>query len=187
MRLISWNCQGAFKKKADLILALHPDILVVQECEHPNRHFYNPTNKKPDSQYWYGDSKHKGICIHSFNDYKFELLQNFNPKFRYILPFRVTGHWQAFTLFAIWAMSNKENYNARYIGQVWLVELLSDSFNYIGYGIINSPMWDILFISEQMISDSFEFDNKKYYTPYVKIFEYGFERKGILSNLLRNH
>ncbi len=120
MRLISWNCQGAFRKKADLILALHPDILVVQECEHPDKYVYNPTNKKPDSQYWYGDSKHKGICIHSFNDYKFELLPNFNPKFRYILPFRVTGHGQTFTLFAIWAMSNKENYDARYIGQVWL-------------------------------------------------------------------
>jgi exodeoxyribonuclease III len=61
MRLISWNCQGAFRKKADLILELHPDILVVQECEHPDKYVYNPTNKKPDSQYWYGDNKHIGV------------------------------------------------------------------------------------------------------------------------------
>jgi exodeoxyribonuclease III len=120
MRLISWNCQGAFRKKADLILALHPDILVIQECEHPDKYIYNPGNKNPDSQYWYGDSKHKGICILSFKDYKFELLPIFNPKFRYILPFYVTGHGKTFTLFAIWAMNNKENYDARYIGQVWL-------------------------------------------------------------------
>jgi exodeoxyribonuclease III len=119
MRLISWNCQGAFRKKADLILALQPDILVVQECEHPDKYFNYLTNKKPDSVYWDG-IKHKGICMLSFNDYKFELLQNFNPVFRYILPFRVTGHGQTFILFAIWAMSNKENYEARYIGQVWL-------------------------------------------------------------------
>src|ERR1035437_2234802 len=120
MRLITWNCQGAFRKKADLILAHHPDILVIQECEHPDKFVYNGTNKKPNSLYWYGDSRQKGICMHSFNDYKFELLPNFNPKFRYILPFRVTGHGQTFTLFAIWAMSNNENYEARYIGQVWL-------------------------------------------------------------------
>jgi len=36
MRLIFWNCQGAFRKKADIIMAQRPDILVVQECEHPD-------------------------------------------------------------------------------------------------------------------------------------------------------
>lgn len=146
MRLISWNCQGAFRKKNDLILAYHPDILVVQECEHPDKYVYKPTIKKPDSSYWYGDYKHKGICIHSFNDYKFELLPNFNPKFRYILPFRVTGHGQTFNLFAIWAMSNKENYEARYIGQVWLAinyysELLNDSTILIG-DFNSNKIWD---------------------------------------------
>jgi exodeoxyribonuclease III len=146
MRLITWNCQGAYRKKADLILAHHPDILVVQECEHPDKYVYTTTNKRPDSQYWHGDSKHKGICIHSFNDYKIELLQIFNPKFRYILPFRVTGHGQDFTLFAIWAMSNKENYYARYIGQVWLAidyysELLKGSTILVG-DFNSNKIWD---------------------------------------------
>lgn len=146
MRLITWNCQGAYRIKADLILAHHPDILVVQECEHPDKYVYSPTYKRPDSQSWYGDSRHKGICIHSFNDYKVELMQHFNPKFRYILPFRVTGHGQTFTLFAIWAMSNKENYDARYIGQVWLAidyyaDLLKDSTILIG-DFNSNKIWD---------------------------------------------
>jgi exodeoxyribonuclease-3 len=145
MRLISWNCQGAFRKKADIILSHHPDILVVQECEHPDKYVYSPTNKKPNSQYWHG-VKHKGICIHSFNDYKFELLPVFNPIFRYILPFHVTGHGQSFTLFAIWAMSNKENYEARYIGQVWLAinyyaDLLGGSTILIG-DFNSNKIWD---------------------------------------------
>jgi exodeoxyribonuclease III len=106
MRLITWNCQGAFRNKADLIRALHPDILIIQECEHPDKIVFNSSTNKPDSQYWSGDSKHKGICIFTFNGYKLELLTNFNPKFRYILPFRVTGPEIAFTLFAIWAMGN---------------------------------------------------------------------------------
>lgn len=146
MRLISWNCQGAYRKKTESILALRPDILVVQECEHPDKYIYTQTSSKPDSQYWYGDSRHKGICVHSFNGYKIDLLPNFNPKFRYILPFCVTGHGQSFTLFAIWAMSNKEHYEARYIGQIWLAinyyaELLKG--NTILVGDFNSnKIWD---------------------------------------------
>ncbi|MBK7627459.1 MAG: endonuclease/exonuclease/phosphatase family protein [Bacteroidales bacterium] len=146
MRLITWNCQGAFRKKADLILAYNPDILVVQECEHPDKYVYNPTIKKPDSQYWYGDSRHKGICIHSFNEYKFELLPEFNPKFRYVLPFRITGNGHSFTLFAIWAMSSKENYDARYIGQVWLAinyytDLLAGTTILVG-DFNSNKIWD---------------------------------------------
>lgn len=146
MRLITWNCQGAFRKKADLILAHHPDILVVQECEDKEKYVYNPTYKGPVLSFWYGDNRHKGICIHSFSDYKFELLPIFNPEFRYILPFRVTGFSQTFTLFAIWAMSNKENYYARYIGQVWLAinyyaELLSGSTILIG-DFNSNKIWD---------------------------------------------
>jgi len=144
MRLITWNCQGAFRKKADLILPNKPDILVVQECEHPDKCI--STTNKPNSTYWYGDNKHKGICLFSFNDYKFELLPDFNPKFRYILPFRVTGYEQTFTLFAIWTMSNKENYEARYIGQLWLAinyyaDLLIGSTILVG-DFNSNKIWD---------------------------------------------
>ena len=146
MKLITWNCQGAFRKKADHILAFHPDILVVQECEDPDKYGYNLNNKKPDFQYWYGDNRHKGICVLSFSEYKFELLPGFNPEFRYILPFRVTGKGLSFTLMAIWAMSNKENYEARYIGQVWLAinyysELLRETTILVG-DFNSNKIWD---------------------------------------------
>jgi exodeoxyribonuclease-3 len=120
MRLITWNCQGAFRKKADFILPLQPDILVVQECEHPNKLKFSQTNKEPNDFYWHGDNANKGIGIFSYSDYKFELLPDFNPIFRYIIPLKVTGNGHSFILLAVWAMDNKENYDARYIGQVWL-------------------------------------------------------------------
>jgi len=119
MRLITWNCQGAFRKKAESILSYKPDILIVQESEHPDKCLFSSTNTTPTSFYWYGDSLNKGIGVYSYSDYKIELLTEFNSEFRYILPFRITGHGHTFLLFAIWAMSNKENYEARYIGQVW--------------------------------------------------------------------
>jgi exodeoxyribonuclease III len=146
MKLISWNCQGAFRKKADLILALQPDILIIQECEHPDKFKFLSSNQKLNDQYWYGDRVQKGIGIFSYSDYKFELLPVFNPEFRYILPFRVTGFGHSFTLFAIWAMNNRENREARYIGQIWLAinhyaDLLSDSIILIG-DFNSNKIWD---------------------------------------------
>lgn len=48
MKLITWNCQGAFRKKADIILLQQPDILVVQECEHPDNLVFNSTTQRPN-------------------------------------------------------------------------------------------------------------------------------------------
>ncbi len=120
MRLITWNCQGAFRKKAEHILHLKPDILVVQECEHTDKMDFHAFIRKPFDFHWFGDNHHKGIGIFSFADYTFELLPQYNSKFRYILPFRVTGKDESFLLFAIWAMDSKENYKERYVGQIWL-------------------------------------------------------------------
>lgn len=146
MKLITWNCQGAFRNKAEIILSYRPDILVVQECEHPDKLFFSSTTQRPNDFYWYGNNIHKGICIFFYSDYKFELLENFNPEFRYILPFRVTGHGQDITFFAIWAMDNKENYEARYIGQIWLAvnyyaDLLGNSTILIG-DFNSNKIWD---------------------------------------------
>ncbi len=99
--------------------SLSPDILIVQECEHSDKLEFNPAITKPTDSYWYSDGGRKGLGVFSFSGYTFELLPGFNPEFRYVLPFRVNGNGQSFTLFAIWAMNNKERREARYIGQVW--------------------------------------------------------------------
>ncbi len=143
MRIISWNCQGAFRKKVDLVLNYNPDIIVVQECEcEDNLKF----NKKPNDFFWYGNNIHKGIGVFSYSDYKFELLEIFNPVYRYIIPIHVTGYGHSFILFAIWAMGNKENWEARYIGQIWLAinyytSLLNNSVILIG-DFNSNKIWD---------------------------------------------
>lgn len=146
MKLISWNCQGAFRKKVDIILMHKPDILIVQECECIDKLVFSSATQRPINFYWHGDNVHKGIGIFSYSDYKFELLELFNPEFRFILPFRVTGHGHTFTLFAIWAMNNKENREARYIGQIWLAinhysDLLGKSTILIG-DFNSNKIWD---------------------------------------------
>ncbi len=146
MKIITWNCQGAFRKKIDFILKQQPDILVVQECENPDKLLFKSGTQQPNDFHWLGDSSHKGIGIFSFSNFSFERLEIFNPEFRYILPFRVIAQGQRFTLFAIWAMNNKENREARYIGQVWLAinyyaKLLGDSTLLIG-DFNSNKIWD---------------------------------------------
>lgn len=120
MKLITWNCQGAFRKKAHVILEHKPDILIVQECECPDKLVYKPAGPQPSQIHWHGENPNKGIGILSYSNYKFEVLNDFNPAFRYVIPLQVTGNGQSFLLFAIWAMPSKTNPHERYIGQIWL-------------------------------------------------------------------
>lgn len=146
MRIIEWNCQGAFRNKNEQVLKLNPDILVVPECENGERLKFGKLTPKPTDFFWYGDKPNKGIAIFSYSNYKFELLKEFNPKFRYIIPLKVFNEKESFLLFAIWAMDNKKNPLARYIGQIWLaINYYSDLLNYntILIGDFNSnQIWD---------------------------------------------
>lgn len=87
MRIISWNCQGVFRKKADSILSFAPDILVVQECEHPDKIL----NSKATDFLWFGDNQNKGLGIFSFSNYRFTLLDCHTLDYKFIVPISVTG------------------------------------------------------------------------------------------------
>jgi len=118
MRLISWNCQGAFRKKADIILTQRPDILVIQECEHPDKLIFSLGTQTPNDFLWFGDYTHKGLAVFSYGNYKFKLIENHNPHIKIISPIYVTGGNFEFTLFAIWA-NNRNDPDGQYVEQVW--------------------------------------------------------------------
>lgn len=48
MRIISWNCQGAFRLKNTEILKLNPDILIVLECEQGDKLQFGRFTKQPN-------------------------------------------------------------------------------------------------------------------------------------------
>ncbi len=118
MKIITWNCQGAFRKKVEAILLLHPDILVVQECEHPDKLNFNASIRQPNDLLWFGDNQHKGLGVFSYSGYKFQLLDQHNAEIKYVIPISVTGGQLDFTLFAIWA-NNRNDPDGQYIEQVW--------------------------------------------------------------------
>jgi exodeoxyribonuclease III len=118
MKLITWNCQGAFRKKAEAILLQQPDILVIQECEHPDKLVFNSATQRPNDLLWFGDSPHKGLGVFSYSNYKFQLFEHHNPEIKIVLPISVTGGQFDFTLFAIWA-NNRNDPDGQYVEQVW--------------------------------------------------------------------
>lgn len=118
MKIITWNCNMAFRKKAAFIAAHRPDVLIVPECEHPDTLRLNPEMPVPTGMLWYGHNKHKGIGIFSYNGYTLKRLRNYNADLKMVIPVAVKGANSSFTLYAIWA-NNPGDPDGQYVEQVW--------------------------------------------------------------------
>ena len=106
----------AFRKKAHLILGEKPDILIVPECEHPDKLLRVELNAK--TVLWHGKNKSKGLAVFSFGDYQLSLMPIHNEDIHIVCPIEVTGGEIDFILLAAWAQPNID-YDYRYIGQIW--------------------------------------------------------------------
>lgn len=118
MKIITWNCNMAFRKKAVYILAHNPDILIIPECEHPDKLPFVENTPIPTDFIWMGDNKNKGLGIFSYSHFRFKVLRNHNPNLKTIIPVKVTGNDVQFTLFAIWA-NNPTDPDGQYVEQIW--------------------------------------------------------------------
>src|SRR5688572_17833398 len=108
----------AYRKKAEFILSYKPDIIVIPECEHPDKLIFKNGITPPNDILWYGTNQNKGLGVFSYGNFKFELLNVHNPEIKTVLPIAVTNGKIEFVLFAIWAYNSSDpGYN--YIGQVW--------------------------------------------------------------------
>ncbi|MBL7887130.1 MAG: endonuclease/exonuclease/phosphatase family protein [Flavobacterium sp.] len=146
MKLITWNCNMAFRKKAEPILAYYPDIIVVPECENPEKLIFDKDHLIPRDSVWYGTNPNKGLGVFSYAEYKLKLLDCHNPDFKNILPIAVSGGKIDFILFAIWA-NNPEDKDGQYITQIWkafhFYESLLTENSAIFIGDFNSnSIWD---------------------------------------------
>jgi exodeoxyribonuclease III len=118
MKIITWNCNMAFRRKAAFILAHQPDILVVPECEHPDKLIFPEGTPTPTDMLWFGSNKNKGLGIFSYSNFRFKLLRNHDPALKMIIPIAVSGGPFDFTLYAVWA-NNPDDPDGQYVEQVW--------------------------------------------------------------------
>jgi exonuclease III len=119
MKFITWNASMRFRDKIDNILSFNADILVIPECEAPEKWRGKNHHKDINQFLWFGDNLNKGIGILNLNDaFNIKLHPFYNKDFRYIIPLIVTGK-QSFLLFAVWSQLTKSKYDS-YIGQIFL-------------------------------------------------------------------
>lgn len=146
MKIITWNCNMAFRNKAELILQHKPDILVVPECEHPDKLNINSFSIQPTDVLWFGANQNKGLGIFSFNTYKLKLLDNHNSEIKMVIPIAVSGGKEDFTLYAVWANHPKDP-DGQYVEQVWKAlihyeSLLSENNNILIGDFNSNTIWD---------------------------------------------
>jgi exodeoxyribonuclease-3 len=119
VKVFSWNCNMAFREKARKALALKPDLLVIPECECPDKLELDSDVKQPSQMVWVGDNPNKGLGVFSYSDFKLDLHDTYDPCIKYVAPIVVSGKVH-FNLLAVWATNNKKDHDRRYIAQVWL-------------------------------------------------------------------
>ena len=108
----------AFRKKAGYLMDFDPDILVITECEHPEKLLSRDEIKKPTNILWFGKNLHKGLGVFSYNKYRIRLLDCHNTNLQLIAPIEVTKGNLQFILFAVWA-NNPTDPDGQYVEQIW--------------------------------------------------------------------
>ncbi len=136
----------AFRKKADLILTYKPDILIVPECEHPDKLLFPIGTLNPTDTLWFGKNQNKGLAIFSYSNFRFTVLDNHNQDLQMIIPIAVTDGQFDFNLFAIWA-NNPTDRNGQYIEQIWKAvhhykDLLTDTKTILVGDFNSNTIWD---------------------------------------------
>lgn len=140
MKILTWNCNGAFRTKIDLLKEFSADILVIQECENPETSKDNKYKSWATNYIWTGENQNKGLAI--FADNRIKLIKNDwdSNGLKYFISCRVNDN---FNLIAVWCHGDTLDF--QYIGQFWkYLQLNKSKFeNCIITGDFNSnSIWD---------------------------------------------
>ena len=88
MRIVSWNCNGAFRKKLHLLEELNADVLVIQECEDPVQCRDTHYKQWATNHLWVGDNKNKGLGVFAKSGVRLEPLNLDSGRLQLFLPDR---------------------------------------------------------------------------------------------------
>lgn len=141
MKLITWNCNGAFRKKFHLIEPLCADITIIQECEDPKQSNNKDYVSWAKNYLWFGDNKNKGLGIFFKDGVSYQENEWNKGGNKYFISAKVNN---SFDVIAVWThYANSPNFG--YIGQFWKFLQLNKPLmtNCIIAGDFNSnKFWD---------------------------------------------
>lgn len=119
MKILTWNCNGAFRKKFKFLLNFDADIFIIQECEDPSLCKDEDYRKFALNSIWIGNNKNKGLGVFAKESILLEKIdcidEYLDLSIRLFLPIRVN---HTFNLIAVWAHYNNSP-TFGYIGQLW--------------------------------------------------------------------
>lgn len=163
MRIVTWNCKGAFHRKHDFTAGLHPDVLVVPECEKLSAITHQLGSRPVQSFEWFGINPRKGLAVLSYGEYTLTVHPGYNAdsEFRWIVPICVSGP-VSFTLFAVWTLPLGDQ-DGRY------VRPLFDAFEFYKPLIDNS---EVVWAGDFNSSYVFDTPSRKYkFRDFVALLE----------------
>lgn len=132
MKIVTWNCNGALRKKIEKLDSLDADIYIIQECEDPARSTLS-YQEWAGHYLWIGSNKNKGIGIFpkkgnivtALNWHGTFSIDGINTTHRearsstsdleLFLPFRLNNQY---TVLGVWTKGN-DTQAFGYVGQLW--------------------------------------------------------------------
>lgn len=132
MKILTWNCNGALRRKVEFLDSFEADVLIIQECEDPSKYKGDYLNWA-GNYLWTGDNKNKGLGVFVKNGHHLSALPwkgtytipgilDLHPsaswttdELKIFLPVAVNNHLK---ILAVWTKgSDQEAFG--YIGQLW--------------------------------------------------------------------
>ena len=84
MKIVTWNCNMSFGRKRDLIMALNPDILILQEVSKKD-----VEETKADFKHWVGTNPHKGLAIIVFGEHEYRVSDLYTDDLPWFIPLEI--------------------------------------------------------------------------------------------------
>ncbi len=173
MKIITWNCNGAFRKKFEYISDLNADIYIIQECENPIESKDDKYQEWAKNYIWIGDNKNKGLAVFAKPEIRLEKLEwtnQYREHFvKHFLPCKIN---EDFNLLAIWTHRNNSP-NFGYIGQLWkYLQINKDKLNKsIILGDFNSnskwDQWDRWWNHSDVVNELKELGIESFYHKFT--------------------
>ena len=115
MKIVTWNCNGAFRKKFEHLSHINADIYVIQECEDPEKCKDQSYKNWASNFLWIGNNKNSGLGVYAKEGFLLKKLDWESAGLQSFIPFTINNE---FTVLAVWTkQANSPTF--QYIGQMW--------------------------------------------------------------------